>query len=191
MAHSSGPRRQASARPAARRSWSFVRFVRTEGGATAVEFALLSPIFIGLLLSVLQTGIFFFAQETLQAATMQSGRLFMTGQVQSSSMTQTQFVNQVCPSIQALFNCSQLMVDVQSYTSFSSANTGSPTLTYNAQGQVTNTWAFSPGSQGQVVVLRLIYQWPLIGGPFQLILPNLSNGTALMMGVSAFVVEPY
>jgi len=182
--------RRARVAPGSRRRW-LARFARAERGATAVEFAIVAPIFIGVLISVLQTGIFFFAQETLQAAAMQSGRLFMTGQAQSSGMTQTQFINQVCPSIQALFNCNQLMVDVQSYTSFSGANTGSPTLTYNSQGQVTNNWAFSPGTQGQVVVLRLIYQWPLIGGPFQLILPNLSNGTALMMGVSAFRVEPY
>ncbi|MGO4716664.1 TadE/TadG family type IV pilus assembly protein [Bradyrhizobium sp. 2TAF24] len=191
MARSSGwPWRRARIAPGPHRQ-RLARFVRTERGATAVEFAIVAPIFIGLLISVLQTGIFFFAQETLQAAAMQSGRLLMTGQAQSSNMTQTQFINQVCPSVQALFNCSQLMVDVQSYTSFSGANTGSPTLTYNAQGQVTNNWAFSPGTQGQVVVLRLMYQWPLIGGPFQLILPNLSNGTALMMGVAAFRVEPY
>ncbi|MEW6640923.1 MAG: TadE/TadG family type IV pilus assembly protein [Pseudomonadota bacterium] len=191
MARSSRwPWRDARVAPGRRRRW-LARFARTERGATAVEFAIIAPIFIGLLIAVLQTGIFFFAQETLQAAAMQSGRLFMTGQAQNSSMTQAQFLNQVCPQVQALFNCNQLMVDVQSYTSFSGANTGSPTLTYNAQGQVTNNWSFSPGTQGQVVVLRLIYQWPLIGGPFQLILPNLSNGTALMMGVSAFRVEPY
>ena len=65
-----------------------------------------------------------------------------------------------------------------------------PTLTYNAQGQVTNGWSYNPGTAGQIMVVRLLYQWPVITGPFALIRPNLSNGTSLIMGITAFKVEP-
>ncbi len=167
------------------------RFPHAEQGTTAVEFAIIAPLFIGLLLSVLQTGIFFFAQEYLQAAAMQGGRLFMTGQAQNSAMTESTFVNTICPQINALLNCNLLMVDVQSYTSFNGSNTTVPTLTYDAQGNVTNTWSYNPGTPGEVVVVRLMYRWPLLGGPLALALPNLTNGTSLLMGVTAFRVEPY
>jgi len=41
------------------------------------------------------------------------------------------------------------------------------------------------------MVVQLIYQWPLFGMPLGSVLPNLGNGTAEIMGVTAFRVEPY
>lgn len=182
------PRREGKL--SSRSSRQILRFVRQRHGSSAVEFAILAPIFIGLLISVLETGIYFFAQNVLQAAAVQSGRLFLTGQAQASNLTQAQFAADVCPQIQALFSCGNLMIDVNNYASFSGANVATPTLTFNAQGQVTNTWNYVPGTAGEIMVVRLMYQWPVITGPFALIVPNLSNGTSLIMGITAFKVEP-
>ena len=41
------------------------------------------------------------------------------------------------------------------------------------------------------MVVQLIYQWPIVKGPWGYVLPNLGNGYVEMMGVSAFRVEPY
>jgi Flp pilus assembly protein TadG len=170
---------------------SISRFCRARRGATAVEFALIAPAFLATLIAVLETTVFLFAQQALQTAAVQAGRLFMTGQAQNTAMTQSQFINAACPAIQALFDCNSLMVDVQSYSTFNGANASAPTLTYNGQGQVTNNWSFNPGAPGEIVVVRLIYQWPVVGGPLGFALSNLTNGTAEMMGVTAFRVEPY
>ena len=80
-------------------------------------------------------------------------------------MTKTQFNNWVCQNIYALFNCNNLMINVQTYASFSSASTSAPTLTYNAQGQVNNTWTYNPGGPGDIVVVQVMYQWPVVLGP--------------------------
>jgi len=167
------------------------RFRLARGGATATEFALIAPIFLALMIATLQVGIVFFAEQALQSAAVVASRLVLTGQAQNSSMTQAQFVNAICPKVQALFNCSSIMVDVQSYTSFGSADYSTPTLTYDAHGNVTNAWSFSPGTPGSIVVVRFIYQWPVIGGPLGFSISNLTNGKRLMMGVSALRVEPY
>jgi Flp pilus assembly protein TadG len=169
----------------------FSRFCAARRGATMVEFALIAPAFLGLLIAIFETTLFLFAQANLQDAAVEAGRLFMTGQAQNGGTTQTQFETDICPMIQALFTCSNLMVNVQSSADFSSASTAEPTLTYNAQGQVTNTWSYSAGVPGQVMVVQLIYQWPIVGGPLGWLLPNLGNGTTEMMGVTAFRVEPY
>jgi Flp pilus assembly protein TadG len=155
-----------------------------------VEFALIAPVFLALLIAIFETTLFLFAQANLQYAAVAAGRLFMTGQAQNSNMTQSQFTSQVCPMIQPLFNCNNLMVNVQSYSDFNAANGSAPTLTYNGQGQVTNTWSYSPGTPGQVMLVQLIYQWPIVSGPFGYVLPNNANGKAEMMGVTAFRVEP-
>jgi Flp pilus assembly protein TadG len=170
---------------------SFARFRAAQRGATAVEFALIAPAFLASLIAVFEVTFFLFAQQTLQTAAVAAGREIMTGQVQNANMTQAQFANLVCPMVSAIFTCSKLMINVQNYSSFSAASTGAPTLTYNGSGTVTNTWTYSPGSPGNVMVVQLIYQWPIIGGPFGYVLKNLGNGTTEMMGVSAFRIEPY
>ena len=168
-----------------------IRFARTEQATTAVEFALIAPPFLATLIAIFQVAVFLFAQQVLQNAAVEAGRLFMTGQAQNNNTTQTQFATDVCPMVQAVFTCSLLMVNVQDYSDFASASASAPTLTFNAQGQVTNTWSYDPGTPGEVMVVQLIYQWPIVSGPFGYVLPNLGNGHVEMMGVSAFRVEPY
>jgi Flp pilus assembly protein TadG len=165
------------------------RFARAQRGATAVEFALIAPAFLGVLIAILQTAIFLFAQQTLQTAALQAGRALMTGS--GSGLTQTQFTNTVCPLIQPLFICANLMVNVQSYADFAAANTSAPTVTYNSNGSVSNSWSYTSGAPGQVMVVQLIYQLSTVKGPLGFILSNLPNGSAEVMGISAFRVEPY
>ncbi len=170
---------------------AFWRFLHVSDGATAVEFALIMPPFLATLIAVLEVTLFLFAQQVLQNAAVAAGRLFMTGGAQNSNTTQTQFQNDVCPMVQTIFSCASLMVNVQSYSNFSSANASAPTLTFNGSGQVSNSWSYSPGAPGQVMVVQLVYQWPIVSGPFGYVLSNLGNGHTEMMGVSAFRVEPY
>jgi len=85
------------------------------------------------------------------------------------------------------------MVNVQSYgngTSFASANTSAPTITFSSNGQVTNKWQFSPGSSGDIVVLQVMYQWPVYLAPFGYNLATLSNGNRLLMATAVFRNEP-
>jgi hypothetical protein len=83
------------------------------------------------------------------------------------------------------------MIDVQTANSFSAANTAMPTLTFNGQGAVTNSWSWQPGNPGDIVVMRVMYQWPVFLGPLGLGLSNESNGKLLLMATTAFKNEPY
>jgi len=165
-------------------------FFADDRAATAVEFALVAPPFLALLVGIIQTFLVYFASQLLETVVNQSSRLILTGQVQSASMSQSQFAAQVCSQVVIFFNCNNLMIDVETYGAFCSANTGMPTLTFNAQGQVTNTWNYNPGTAGQIVVVRVMYQWPVFGGPLGFTLANLSNGNRLIMASAAFQNEP-
>jgi Flp pilus assembly protein TadG len=166
------------------------KFLADKNGATAVEFALVAAPFVALLVAIIQTFIVIFASQLLETVVTQSSRLILTGQVQSANMTQSQFAAQVCAQVVILFNCSNLMIDVEASASCSAVNTATPTLTFNAQGQVTNNWQYNPGGPGQVVVVRVMYQWPVFGGPLGFTLANLSNGNRLIMASAAFPNEP-
>lgn len=168
----------------------------------AVEFAFIAPPFLATLIAIFEVTIFLFAQQVLQNGAMEAGRLFMTGQEQNSFTTNgdstaaqqlAQFKTDICPQINVLFDCnsSSLMVNVKSYSDFGSADASQPPLTFDGQGNVSNSWSWSPGTPGQVMVVQLIYQWPIANGPLGYVLSSLGNGHAEMMGVSAFRVEPY
>jgi Flp pilus assembly protein TadG len=173
-----------------RRGGRCAAFARDSRGATAVEFALVAAPFLALIIALIQTFIVFFAQELLESVVRQSARLVMTGQVQSAQMTQSAFKQKVCDQIVILFNCSGIMVDMQVATSWTSANTAMPSLTFDATGAVTNTWQFNPGDSGDIVVLRVMYVWPVMLGPLGFSLSNLSNGNRLIMASAAFQNEP-
>lgn len=163
-------------------------FLADENAATAVEFGLVAAPFIALLVAIMQTFLVIFAQQLLQTVVTQSSRLILTNQ--AATMTQAQFATQVCNQVRIIFDCSNLMVDVQTYASFAAGNTSAPTLNFNAQGQVTNTWQFNPGGPGDIVIVRIMYQWPVFGGPLGFNLSNLGNGNRLIMASAAFQNEP-
>jgi len=167
------------------------RLADDDNGATAVEFALVAAPFLALLIALIQSALVFFAGRVLDETVEEASRVIMTGHAQTTGMTQSQFAAWVCSKTVALFNCNNFMINVQNYSSFSSANTSTPTLTFNAQGQVTNTWSYNTGNAGDIVVVQVMYQWPIILGPLGLNLSNLSNGNRLLMASAAFKNEPY
>jgi Flp pilus assembly protein TadG len=162
-----------------------------ESGATVVEFALVAAPFLAMLIALFQTALVFFAGRVLDETTEQASRYIMTGQAQTSGMTAANFATWVCGQTFALFTCSNFMINVQNYSSFSSASTGTPTLTFNSQGAVTNTWSYNTGNPGDIVVVQVMYQWPIVLGPLGFNLSNLANGNRLLMSTAVFKNEPY
>lgn len=122
-------------------SRSCKRYAGCTRAATAVEFAIIAAPFIALLVAVLQTALVFFASRVLDETAEQASRYIFTGQAQTAGMTQTQFANFLCQKSSTLFTCSNFMINVQNYSSFASANTSTPTLTFDSSGAVTNQWA--------------------------------------------------
>jgi Flp pilus assembly protein TadG len=172
-------------------------FALCRKGATAVEFALVAAPFLALLVATFETALVFFAGRVLDEVTEEASRYILTGQAQQSNMTQAQFINYVCTGsntatlVSALFNCNNLMVNVQNYSDFASASTTSPTLTFNTNGTVSNNWNYAPGTPGSIVVVQVMYQWPIILGPLNFNLSNLSNGSRLLVSTAVFKTEPY
>src|SRR5215469_10195911 len=97
-------------------------FAGSESGATAVEFALVAAPFLALLMALFQTALVFFASRVLDETTEMASRYILTGQAQQSNMTQSGFKTWVCGQTFALFSCNGFMVNVASYSSFSSSS---------------------------------------------------------------------
>ena len=74
---------------------------------------------------------------------------------------------------------------------FRSISTTPITLTYDAHGNVTNNFAYSTGNPGDIIILRAMYNWPVVGGGLLPGLANQSGGNHLLVGTSVFKTEPY
>jgi Flp pilus assembly protein TadG len=183
-------RRQGPVRNASRLG-SVKHFVLGRSGGAAVEFAMLAAPFMALLVALFQTALVFFAGRVLDETTEEASRVILTGQAQQSSMTQAGFASWVCGKTFALFDCNNFMINVQNYSNFASASTGTPTLTFGNNGQVSNTWSWSPGNPGDIVVVQVMYQWPVVLGPLGFNLSNLANGNRLLVSTAVFKNEPY
>ena len=156
-----------------------------------MEFALVATPFLAILIAIIQTMIVFFAQRALDEVASESSRLIQTGQAQTSGLTQTQFADLVCQHTVILFSCSNFMINIQSSPSFSSASPATPTLQFDSNGNVTNNWSYQLGSPGDIVVLQLLYEWPVVLGPLNFTLANLANGNRLLVSTNVFKREPY
>jgi Flp pilus assembly protein TadG len=166
------------------------RFARAQNGSAAVEFALVAAPFLALMFAILETALVFFAGQTLESAATDTARLIMTGQAQTAGYSKDDFKTAVCNRLAGgLFDCSNgVYVDVKTYTSFTSITTTPPI----ANGQLdTSNMAYTPGQPGDIVVVRLYYQWPVYVSIFDGNLSNLSGNKRLLVATSVFRNEPY
>ena len=165
------------------------RFARDRDGASALEFAIVAPFFFALLFAILETALMFFASQTLETMTQNSARMILTGQAQNAGYQATNFKTYVCSQIPAMFNCSNLLVDVESFPNFES-------ITLNVQpnygtGQFSGNMQYNPGSPGDVVIVRVFYPWQLFVTGLGYNISNWPNSQRLLVATAAFVNEPY
>jgi Flp pilus assembly protein TadG len=165
------------------------RFRRNHRGSVVVEFALVAPIFIALLFAIVELALVFFASQTLETITGDNARTVMTGQVQDAALTQAQFKTQVCSKVSTLFDCANgIYIDVRSYPTFSAVNITDP---IDAGKNFVNDMKWCPGKDGDIVVVRLFYQWPLIVTGLGFNIANLSGSKRLLTATAAFQNEPF
>ena len=166
------------------------RLMRHEDGATAVEFGLVAVPFLALIFAIMETALVFFAGQTLETAAADSARLIMTGQAQTQGLNQNTFKSAVCAKVHGVFNCDAgVYVDVRTYTSFANITNASP---IDANGNLINDFGYQPGGPGDIVVVRLMYQWPVYVSLLGLNgLSNMSGSNRLLVSTVAFRNEPY
>jgi Flp pilus assembly protein TadG len=166
------------------------RFLRDRRAGAAVEFALVLLPFLMVLMTMINSALVLLAGQVLQTSATNAARLIMTGQAQNANDTLAQFKSGICASLTVMFNCaSNLYIDVESFSSFSSISLSNVT---NANGTVNSGgFSYSPGNPGDIVVVRLIYQWPIIASGLTAGLASSANSTNTLVATVAFRNEPF
>ena len=178
----------------------WIRLRRNEDGVTAVEFGFVAIPFFILLMALMEIGLVFFGNITIEHAVAQASRLIRTGQAQSQGYTASSFKAEVCRHVNGLLDCTnRLKVDVQRFDNFSSV-TGNLTEPLNAENELRDDFGFNPGKAGDIVVVRAFYAWELtsvFSSFFSTFLSeysglsNMADGNQLLVGTAAFRNEPF
>lgn len=188
-------------------------------GVAAIEFAVAGPIFIALLLATFYTVLIFLAQQMLETAAQDAGRLLLIGTAQTMKqsngtvgLSASAFKNAICNGasgtdssgnaitipvlLPPMLKCSQLTVNVTTTSAYNVASTASPTFTYNSSGVLTSTgtsysYQSSGSGQSRIIVLQLVYLWPTGTGPLGVNLINQPNANRMLTATSVFTTENY
>jgi Flp pilus assembly protein TadG len=148
---------------------------------------MLAPVIVALILATLQVALIFLAKAYLETATESASRFVMTNQ--ANSLTQAQFQAQLCNDIGALFTCANLIVELEpAPTTASQMSAAMPQ--FDANGVLTTPTSYSITAAPVKMILIVMYQWPVFGGPLGLNFGNLGNGALLMSSTQIFQIEP-
>lgn len=148
---------------------ALTQFSGAVSGVSAVEFALLLPLFTGFLFMILQVGLYFYYATYLSYATGVASRQIMTGAVASQGLTAAQFRDNVlCPALPGGMSCSNVITNVQVVPA---GNSGAgwkalTTSTGIVQPKLDNTkTSFCVGGGGSLVAVQVFYAMPVLGIP--------------------------
>jgi Flp pilus assembly protein TadG len=130
-------------------------FRRDRKGSAAIQFAVLGIPFLMMIFAILEVALSFFAGQALETATQDASRMIMTLQANDAAA----FKTNLCSRTTMFPNCNGSMyVDVQSYSSFASIPQNS---LVDGSGNFAGQTRYSPGNQGDIVVVQATYPWPV------------------------------
>lgn len=135
---------------------------KNEDGVTAIEFAMIAPVFFLLMGSLMETGIMLFAEYVMQTSVQEAARLVRTGQAQSEGMTSGAFKTKICESAVVISNCtSRVTVSMVSANNFTALAALVPSYLSvgNSYGGGSDNSGFACGSTQQAVALIATYDW--------------------------------
>lgn len=163
------------------------RFIGNERGATAVEYALVGPIFLLLLVGQFELAYMLFTSVIVEGATASAARLVRTGQVQTAADPVTAFQTQLCNRLYGVISCGNLSYDVRTSSTFAGITFG---LTFDEDGTPTDA-GFSTGTVGDIVVVTVTYRWTFYTPMVYTLFGDSQGSTKRIYSTAVFRNEPY
>jgi Flp pilus assembly protein TadG len=138
------------------------RFARSRKGATAVEFAMVSIPFLGLLCAIFETAFVFFTHEAFDNAVANVARKVLINNFDgNATQTASNFLtSSFCPALPSFIDCTKVTLNVQAYN----PSTSNFSTIAGAMGQ---GWYNTPatnvnlGQPGYIVVFQAFYPMPV------------------------------
>lgn len=165
----------------------FRRFKSAKNGATAVEFAMVAPVFLIMVSGIVEYSLYYFKTSHLKHVLYEASRNIQTGEVQDADDPQAFFQSEYCKDVAFLASCSSISFDVRAFDSLGDITY--PDAVFDADGKPTN-FVFQPGNSEQVTVMR-------VSTPYRFITPMIADifqpdgAPAIIVGYSVAKNEPF
>ena len=156
-------------------------------GATAVEFALIAPVFLFMVMAIIEYSLFYFKTSFLKHVLYEASRNVQTGEVQDAVDPQAYFQTEYCSDAAFLVDCQDVFFDVRSSTDLASITF--PAATFDSSGVPTN-FVFQPGGPDTITTMR-------VATPYEFFTPMLQNifqpdgDPAIIVGYTVARNEPF
>jgi Flp pilus assembly protein TadG len=168
----------------------FHRWIRKKEGTTAVEFALVGIPFVLMIIGTVEMAVMFTAQSVLHESTFTAARLIRTGQIQGGGMGDGEqaFRQSVCDFASLLIPCERIQFQVRQIPTFSDAQ--DQDLEFDEDGNLEDQ-DFDPGGVSEIVLVRVVYNYPIITPFMQPFLGQNGGMTRMMVSTIVLQNEPY
>ncbi|CTQ62049.1 TadE/TadG family type IV pilus assembly protein [Roseibium album] len=158
-------------------------------GVTAIEFSMVALPFFIIVFGIMEVGITMFVNRMVDNALISASRLIRTGQHIDISSNE-EFKNKICGFMPA-FMCDieRIIVAVETANTFSEAS--DKASLYDEHGDLKEDgFSHAPGGAGDIVVVKLIYKWPMMTSALNLALND--HGTErFLTSTMVFRNEPW
>lgn len=152
---------------------------RAEDGITALEFALIAPVFAMLVMGIIEFSLIMFTSAVVESATNTTSRLGKTGYVAEGTTRQQQIIDTVAARTAGLLDPANITITSEVYSNFSQVDQPEPCIsppTPPCGGTVgvnftdingNGVWDADMGqaglgNPGDVVVYTVTYPWPIM-----------------------------
>ena len=162
-------------------------FALSDRGVTALEFALLGPVFFAIIGATIETALTFFAGYALDTAVIDSSRLIRTGQLTRVASAQD-YRTEVCGQLYGMFDCDELRISVKEFTSFAPSDPVEETSGAWLMPVDQNLPQFKPSTS---YFIEAYYKWPTFANIPGLNAGQTADGKRLLATAHVIQTEPF
>lgn len=171
-------------------------FFKDRFGSTAVEFAMVAPIFLAIVFSVIEVGWYFFVTNSVQQATANAARLIRTGQAHSANMSKKAFFDEICDVVDTFGACKKnLTIDIARYESFGAlaADLSAPQCRDRDDPSIKGAQFKKAdyGGQREIIRVRVCFLYKPVNPGVGLNLAQTEHGERKIIAVEIFRNEPF
>jgi Flp pilus assembly protein TadG len=181
-------------------------FARDNSGATMLEFALVAPFAVIMIMAVIELSLIMLAQNVMESATFTASREGKTGFVNNGETREQTILNVLNARAGSLLNTSEITITTTTYNNFN--NIGQPEPYVDANGNSIrddgenytdingngeyddDQGAEGAGAAGEVVVYLVSYPWHIFTPVISQLL-GLQNSTITLSARAIIKNEPF
>lgn len=170
------------------------RFPADARGAAALEFAIVGPVFIGLIMALFELGLMMFKISMIDLAVSEATKFIYTGAVQSGTPTQTEIGEFICGKAVVVNDCeNNITVELTAVSSFNEPPEGDAPCVDSANPDLNPSVSYTTGGGSQIMYMRVCVTTGVMtpGLGLGLALKSTDTNRAQIVSSVAFMNEPF